>query len=68
MKDKIKYEIKRRIKMNGFKELMKDLGVNNFEELIEYINSEEHKNEQIVIELKSFIEFFIEKEVKENEK
>lgn len=54
--------------MNGFKELMKDLGVNNFEELIEYINSEEHKNEQIVIELKSFIEFFIEKEVNKNEK
>ena len=47
--------------MNGFEELMKDLGVKNFEELDAYINSEEHQDEPIVKDLKELIEYIREK-------
>ena len=47
--------------MNGFEELMKDLGVKNYEELDAYINSEEHQDEQIVKDLKELIEYVREK-------
>ena len=53
--------MRKEFKMNGFEELMKDLGVKNFEELDAYINSEEHQDEQIVKDLKELIEYVIEK-------
>ena len=47
--------------MGGLEELMKDLGVKNYEELDAYINSEEHQDEQIVKDLKELIEYVREK-------
>lgn len=57
---------------NGLQELMKDLGVSNYQELLEYMKSEEHKEEhkeeQIVKDFKEFFNYYEEKEVIENEK
>lgn len=53
---------------NGLHELMKDLGVTNYKELLEYMKSEEHKEEQIVKDFKEFFNYYEEKEVIENEK
>lgn len=53
---------------NGLQELMKDLGVSNYKELLEYMKSEEHKEEQIVKDFKEFFNYYEEKEVIEDEK
>ena len=50
----------------GLKDLMKDLRVSNFDELKEYIYSEEHKDEDIVQEIKEFFEYLRKREDKEN--
>lgn len=48
--------------MNGLSKLMKDLNVKNFEELKEYIESEEHKDEQLVKEIKEFFKYMEEQD------
>lgn len=53
---------------NGLQALMKDLGVSNYKELLEYMKSEEHKEDQIVKDFKEFFNYYEEKEVIENEK
>ena len=45
-------ERRKKMEKNGLQNLMKDLGVKTYKELDEYINSEEHQDEQIVKELK----------------
>ncbi len=53
---------------NGLQELMRDLGVSNYQELLEYMESDEHKEEQIVKDFKEFFNYYKEKEVMKNEK
>ena len=47
--------------MNGLEELMKDLNVSSFEELKAYIEAPEHKDEEIVKQLKEALEIYLEK-------
>lgn len=42
-------------------ELMKDLGVKNFDELYEYLNDEQHQDEPLVKEIKEFFNYIEEK-------
>lgn len=50
-------ERRKKMEKDGLQNLMKDLGVKTYKELDEYINSEEHQDEQIVKELKEFINY-----------
>ncbi|CAL7879405.1 hypothetical protein HMPREF1049_0998 [Fusobacterium necrophorum subsp. funduliforme ATCC 51357] len=53
--------------MEGMEKLMKDLGVNNQEELLEYINDPANQEEEIVKQLKEFIDFFAQKNTLQSE-
>lgn len=53
--------------MEGMEKLMKDLGVKNQEELLEYINDPAHQEEEIVKQLKEFMDFFEQKNTMQSE-
>lgn len=47
--------------MEGLQKLMKDLGVKDQKELLEYINDPAHQEEELVKQLKEFISFMLKK-------
>lgn len=53
--------------MEGMEKLMKDLGVKNQEELLEYIKDPAHQEEEIVKQLKEFMDFFEQKNTMQSE-